>query len=1638
MESAIKDTENLNYLYTPVSSTVSTPVETKLHHLPIEELAWEDFEKLCLAIVQTEFSINDCEIYGTKGQAQAGIDIYARKANGKYSAYQCKRYETYKISNLDDAVSYFRKGKYADISDEFVICTSCEWNTTQIQDRFEELKQEYKSKYNIELVKWDKIQLERKLKDFPQIVFDFFGIEWVRKFNGDLAVKSLSGKKKLDAVQIDRFRRELSSFYSTLFNVQDPGIPIQELKDAAYSLEERFVIPDIVANIHAEYPESKPDAQTVNNRCYDGEADQFYYDEYSGYRVENMIHYNQRKKEEKIIETNDYELRINIDEALVNSKRNVIIGDPGSGKSTLLRFIVLDILSSHPVLKNVSREYGKLLPVWIPFAYITKHISSDDSISISELVRRWFKSLDKEKLFEVVQDALEDERLFLIIDGIDEWNNISAAQQAIDRISMTAGLHGCHVLYSSRPYGFKLLKDSFKEVNELNLALFSPEQQREFITNWYGKWLESQHKKDEDFARKQAEGFMDELSRVGGLKKLAENPLLLSILIVQKICNSVLPKNKIKALDEITKYLIDRHPVKRQKDAGIVVGLIDDSDFRIRDIFCELAIKMQKESNDGTILKQDAYKVISDYLQEYAGFDKAKAKKRSQEMIDIGANYFGIIIEKSCDEIAFSHRQFQEYLAAEYLSDSDQEVTAGILKENGANPVFHQVIINFFGLIPAKKRKEYYFFLESLKNAKCEIYQRNHLKLITYEVSVTLDNAPYEMSVKSFESMVQDFEYETDFSFKKALLGLILDAFSINRLQDLVGNFICNYFPSQNQFRDYRIVSLMKMEHLTTWQIEFVKKALINGTVFIRLDASDCLRKHIKEDSIFQFIEHLVTGCKNPDILPFAINSVISSDIERGVIDKLLANLNDENPLTRFFLIKYKVFIGNHSDADLDELALISKELTYPIKDEVVKVLIDGFSGNEKLKTLLLETVKSRKYFRQQAFDNDIAWKVLISCFNKDEDVIERIKKELETEEYVFVGTDHFEIWKLLYCHLKGAEELLPVVENWIMKRSQNKSCLEPSVAFACLLVHTEKIKELIFENLLVSTVPHWPVMVLLEGWKEEKEVKDRLKGYFRNKENKYLSYAASYVSEVFNDSKEEGVKILEDVLFDSGRDFRERAIPALIELDKTYFEEKLLSRLLDEIDCFPKDGFERYYAVINDLFKYFPENSRIKGFISQNIGDDLKFYNLAIQYCPDSVENRKSFLEISLPLHKELRLGIIERLDEYEVLPDKILNTLASFKREEDKIIKADTAICLFTHLNKYDLEKILVLCKPLVFGCGFDFQIQRNIAFTGYLMTHRLPEYFQMQEESSLEKAAPVNLFDENYIEDYVSGYIIRTLINEFDYLISIVGEDFNLLFQNGRSSVDLQKIWGFFARYSGESSPAFSHIKQFISEQSENINDHNLINFLSRITPRGVILKNILLGIVDKENDSSKALAGRLLGVNFSDDPQVYETVRSVCGYEDYGKIIALCNGWPEESVLKQIFDDLIVNQPCSFNEYAGFELKFLFREVDNLTDFLYIILSNIAHTKYHHKYFYIPLIERLRRDKQFVERLKKELLSAETVSEKISFYNLLVQVNGIDDKIKEWKKCALNEENGYGYDIVSNKVICISDVLYDYNF
>jgi transcriptional regulator with XRE-family HTH domain len=73
--------------------------------LPLHRLSETDFELFCVALVECiEDAGAEVHRYGTKGSRQKGIDIYAKKMDGKKNDYQCKRHAQFGPADAKKAV----------------------------------------------------------------------------------------------------------------------------------------------------------------------------------------------------------------------------------------------------------------------------------------------------------------------------------------------------------------------------------------------------------------------------------------------------------------------------------------------------------------------------------------------------------------------------------------------------------------------------------------------------------------------------------------------------------------------------------------------------------------------------------------------------------------------------------------------------------------------------------------------------------------------------------------------------------------------------------------------------------------------------------------------------------------------------------------------------------------------------------------------------------------------------------------------------------------------------------------------------------------------------------------------------------------------------------------------------------------------------------------------------------------------------------------------------------------------------------------------------------------------------------------------------------------------------------------------
>lgn len=126
-----------DYLYS-LPTEIEPPIQSKIQDLPFDQLTWDNFERLTLRFIESSGKLEHCHMYGNRGQAQEGIDLFTRHGTDDlYTVYQCKRYKEYHVSNLKAAVATFLKGSWVDKTKNFYICISSEAAERKLSDEIE-------------------------------------------------------------------------------------------------------------------------------------------------------------------------------------------------------------------------------------------------------------------------------------------------------------------------------------------------------------------------------------------------------------------------------------------------------------------------------------------------------------------------------------------------------------------------------------------------------------------------------------------------------------------------------------------------------------------------------------------------------------------------------------------------------------------------------------------------------------------------------------------------------------------------------------------------------------------------------------------------------------------------------------------------------------------------------------------------------------------------------------------------------------------------------------------------------------------------------------------------------------------------------------------------------------------------------------------------------------------------------------------------------------------------------------------------------------------------------------------------------------------------------------------------------------
>ncbi len=775
----------------PDGVPLELPVSTRVQTLPFEKLTWQNFERLCHRLTALDGDVEHCVRYGRQGDAQEGIDIFARRADGRYHCLQAKRHHSFGPANLRDAVDLFVAGSWAARATRFTIAVQASLRSTVVQEEIERLTQLLVER-GIAFSALDGEDLTDRLRAQPVLVDDFFGRSWVVALLGQDVADGLGSR--LDGVAFARVRAQLARVYEAQFQHFDPG-SFGSVSDEdgcpALTLLERFLKPDMLVREVAQVRERSPGAEIASEGSTSA-ADSPRTVSSDGTRPSDTLASSRMR-------------RVPLAEWLDDSQRLVLLGDAGCGKSTLLRVIALDLLRGQSYFPELATRWGQHIPVYIPFARWSSQVARDrHTIGIKEIVRRSLEQFLTGSIVELLDRVIDDKRVLLLIDGLDEWNVEQAARATLSALVTTVEAHDIPVIVSGRPRGLSRIGSLPYNWKRGSVAPLSVAQQSAIAARWFDRYSAAS-----SVGIGVSEGglrnnrFMAELARDANLGALATVPLLLVGLVILALRGQILPRTRTDIYDQLVRVLLELHPDRRATASGDT-----ESRFRYatdpiqrRAAIASLAYAMRKDTGGAGMPLLAAREVLRVYLASPQGFDltDADAAVIAGEILAVNAETQGLLVEKAPGEVGFVHASFEEFLGAEHIGGWPFSEIEVFVRAHAGEGRWRNVISNLIGRI--ERRDEFDRLVAIIEIADSDEVARFHRQVLLGDIAFGAAMRATATTRRLALATMQRVETEDWLPARREALASVLKGLADPALKDDVERCLSRWVPARMSHR---------------------------------------------------------------------------------------------------------------------------------------------------------------------------------------------------------------------------------------------------------------------------------------------------------------------------------------------------------------------------------------------------------------------------------------------------------------------------------------------------------------------------------------------------------------------------------------------------------------------------------------------------------------------------------------------------------------------------------------------------------------------------------------------------------------------------------------------------------------------
>ena len=383
----------------------------------------------------------------------------------------------------------------------------------------------------------------------------------------------------------------------------------------------------------------------------------------------------------------------------------VLLGDPGAGKTTLLKHYALQnarafLATPQPFALSESKGDSPLhgstssprtgdaeafLPILIPLRFLAAEWAQQswqakdavlNYLANEGLREMGFEdSTERTALFAEFKNALTNGRALLLFDGLDEQHDANIQRntvQAIESVLQTYPKSRC--LVSSRIIGYDAapLGAGF---HTATLEPFNDEQMAKFFQQWIYA-VEQQEDIDPDEntqkrAKEKADDLIAQIQANAGIRTLAANPLLCTIIGLIRRQGATLPTIRVELYKLCIDTFIFNWELQKRRRADQQNSLDKD---QTQAVLEEIALHLHERCADNRASHEQLAQVICEFLVKEKGLNSTDAAHKAEQLLNLIRDVSGLLIDRGNAEYGFFHLTFQEYLTARAITRRRKDI----------------------------------------------------------------------------------------------------------------------------------------------------------------------------------------------------------------------------------------------------------------------------------------------------------------------------------------------------------------------------------------------------------------------------------------------------------------------------------------------------------------------------------------------------------------------------------------------------------------------------------------------------------------------------------------------------------------------------------------------------------------------------------------------------------------------------------------------------------------------------------------------------------------------------------------------------------------------------------------------------